>query len=44
MLLETALDTPRLSEAELRQAIRSLPSKARLSLTETRTAIHQGRK
>jgi plasmid stability protein len=44
VLLETALDTPRLSEAELRQAIRSLPSKARLSLTETRAAIHQGRK
>jgi plasmid stability protein len=44
VLLETALETPRMSETDLRQAIRSLPSKARLSLTETRAAIHEGRK
>jgi plasmid stability protein len=44
VLLESALETPRMSETELRQAIRSVPSKARLSLTETRAAIHEGRK
>lgn len=44
VVLENALDAPRMSETELRRAIRSLPSKARLSLTETRAAIREGRK
>ena len=44
VVLENALDAPRMSETELRQAIRSLPAKARLSLTETRAAIREGRK
>jgi hypothetical protein len=43
-VLENAMETPRLSEAELRQAIRSVPSKTRLTLTETRAAIREGRK
>jgi plasmid stability protein len=44
VVLENAVDTPRLSEAELRRAIRSIPSKVRLSLAETRAAIREGRK
>lgn len=44
VVLKNALDTPRLSETELRRSIRSIPSKARLSLTETRAAIREGRK
>jgi plasmid stability protein len=44
VVLENALESPRMSEAELRRAIRSLPSKTRLSLAEARAAIHEGRK
>lgn len=33
----------RLSETELRRQLRSIPSKARLSLAETRAAIREGR-
>jgi plasmid stability protein len=44
LVLEHALESPRMSEVELRRAIRSLPSKTRLSLAETRAAIREGRK
>jgi len=44
VVLENALETPRMSEADLRRAIRSVPSKTRLSLVETRGAIREGRK
>jgi plasmid stability protein len=44
VVLESALEVSRMSEAELRRAIRSVPSKVRLSLAETRAAIHERRK
>ena len=44
VVLKNALDTPRMGESELRRAILSIPSKARLSLAETRAAIREGRK
>jgi plasmid stability protein len=44
VVLKNALDAPRLNELELRRAILSIPSKARLSLAETRAAIREGRK
>lgn len=44
VVLKNALDAPRLSESELRRAILSIPSKASLSLAETRAAIREGRK
>jgi len=44
LVLESALDAPRMNEADLRRAILSIPSKARLSLAETRAAIREGRK
>ena len=44
VVLKNALDAPRLNEAELRRAILSIPSKARLSLAETRAAIREERK
>jgi plasmid stability protein len=44
VVLENALDAPRMSESELRRAVRSIPSKTRLSLAETRAAIQEGRK
>lgn len=44
VVLQSALEAPRLSEAALRRAIRSIPAKARLSLAETRAAIREGRK
>lgn len=44
VVLKSALEAPRLSESELRHAILSIPSQARLSLAETRAAIREGRK
>ncbi len=44
VVLENALEARRMSEAELRRAIRSIPTKARLSLAEMRAAIREGRK
>lgn len=44
VVLKDALDAPRLSETELRRAIRSIPSKVPLSLAETRAAIREGRR
>ncbi|MGA2177869.1 MAG: Arc family DNA-binding protein [Verrucomicrobiota bacterium] len=44
VVLKNALDAPRMSESELRRVILSIPSKARLSLAETRAAIREGRK
>jgi len=43
VVLERALMPPRMSEAELRHAIHSIPAKVRLSLAEVRTAIREGR-
>ena len=43
VVLENALDTPRMGEPELLRAILSIPAKARLSLAETRAAIREGR-
>ena len=44
VVLKNALDAPHMSESELRRAILSIPSKAPLSLAETRAAIREGRK
>lgn len=44
VVLKNALDAPHMSESELHRAILSIPSKARLSLAETRAAIREGRK
>ena len=44
VVLKDALATQRMSEAELSRALRSIPSKACLSLVETRAAIREGRK
>jgi plasmid stability protein len=44
VVLKNALDAPRLGELELRRAILSIPSKAGLSLAETRAAIREERK
>jgi plasmid stability protein len=44
VVLKNALDAPRMSESELRRLILAIPSKARLSLAETRAAIREGRK
>jgi plasmid stability protein len=44
LVLQNALAAPRMSEAELRRVILSIPSKAGLSLAETRAAIREGRK
>lgn len=44
VVLQNALEAPRMSERQLRRAISVVPSTARLSLAETRAAIREGRR